>query len=219
MVELGLPTLGGLGVHDIWRARDHAADQRLRVRAAPRGAGALDRGQVGDQVDPVTESRGDVLGRLLFDALPFDVRGEELPVGGNHIAAQGGLLVTQRALQLIRRDTRRLNVIGQLTGHCVGAVQQHRTCGCAGQHHRCHDRQHHGLPARDRQSRSQLRAARRGVSPAPSIPSSPDAALYPHHGDVVAEPAMRLGPSLGLVDERVDELRAGQRRQRPGQFQ
>ena len=150
----------------------------------------------------------DVPGRLLFDALPVDVRSEELPVGGNHVAAQGGLLVTQRALQLIRRDTRRLNVIGQLTGHCVGAVQQHRTCGCR-------------RPAPPFPSPTTPRSAspRPSVAipaagrpwwcpPAPSVPSSPDAALYPHHGDVVAEPAMCLGPSLGLVDERVDELRA-----------
>jgi hypothetical protein len=35
---------------------------------------------------------------------------------------------------------------------------------------------------------------------------------YPHHRDIIAEPAMSLGPSLGLVDERVDECRSGQRR-------
>ena len=107
------------------------------------------------------------------------------------------------------------------TSHCVGAVQQHRTCG-SGQASTTvaisTDNTTVCQPG-DRQWRFPAADGASGCLPSPSIPSSPDAALYPHHGDVVAEPAMRLGPSLGLVDERVDELRAGQRRQRPGQFQ
>ena len=41
---------------------------------------------------------------------------------------------------------------------------------------------------------------------------------HPQHGDVVGQPAVRLGERLGAVDQRVDERRTRPIRVRPGQL-
>jgi hypothetical protein len=83
----------------------------------------------------------------LFSALPVVVRVEELPVGGKHVTADGRLLVTKCGLQPVCRYPRRLNVVDQLPGHLVGAVEQDGTGNRAREHQHTHDGQNQVLPS------------------------------------------------------------------------
>ncbi len=146
MVEFGLAPFRGRGAHHIVSIRGHAGDDRLGIVCPPLGRARLDRVQIGEQVVALTYVLPDVSGRRLFGVLPFVVRPEELPIGGDQIATDARFLVPQSRLQLACRHPCRRNTVVQLARHLVGAIEQHRTDCRTREHQQTHGQQNQELP-------------------------------------------------------------------------
>ena len=88
-VEFDLAAFRGGAVRDVGVTRRDGGDQRLGVVRPPVGGGLLDGLQIGHLLGPVTHPLPKPVGGLGLGARAVEVGVEELPVGGDHVPAEG----------------------------------------------------------------------------------------------------------------------------------
>ncbi|CAM5721461.1 hypothetical protein SALBM135S_05087 [Streptomyces alboniger] len=165
--------------------------------------------------------------------LALRVRGEELAVGGDRVAADAGLLVDQGGLEAVRLGPGRLDLVDQPVAHVGGLPEEPGAYHGAHHHEQRHQREDQMEPALHRHPAADPRPARRPAhrvllrccsrhgSRAPirrcvtgsSCPRPPRAVcpvyvrtpLEVHHGHVVGQAALPLGKVLGPLDQRIDK--------------
>lgn len=150
-VEGGFALLGQRRIDRGRVARKHIGDDGFGVAGPPRSGSLFYRVEILQQIGSVLLKLTNRRGSLLLDLTSLVIGQEKLAVRGDQIAADRGLLVPQRGLQLIRRDPRRLDVLDELAGHLVGSVQQHRHRDPTDEDGDTHDGQHDILPTLHRQ--------------------------------------------------------------------
>jgi hypothetical protein len=95
IIEFALAAIGQAAIVRSRHATGDVGDDGRRIRGAPALRALLDRVEVRHQVGSAADALPNVLRRLLFSFLAGVVRIEELPVCGDDVAANRGLLVTK----------------------------------------------------------------------------------------------------------------------------